>query len=618
PKPQNPKTPKPLCCRGRVQTPAKTPCTNTHHQHNHNTKNHIMEVKMDVPKYCNLVSDLANFASFVVNIRTAPMTVKSELTPAGVSALASLLAFGAEIDYLALYEELPEGAAAELGVAIKHSGRISELSLGRGNRKSPDLAQELLHLVAVSATPALEQLSIEWIRIDDGRMKEIGNSFGKLTALRSLTISHCAFAIPLLARQISKLRALESLTISKIFNIIYGVGTLFAALKDLPLLTDMSFSEYNTNAESWRHIGDFVASGRIRKLHLNYAALKDEGISMIVDVVLASGRQMCKLSELCLIGNSIGPAGARKISELVARSPHLRCLDLRLNPMGMIAIDARKKSANSLQELNMNQCELGPQESLLFISLSAFRALTVLKISHNKVGNAGAVAISHFLLVSGGRTLAELEMNLNHITEAGAFDLAKGLAISYALRSIDIAQNQLGPRGAVAIIDALNTASMVPMNKIEFALCKLRDPGAEAVGKLIMHRGCKRVLLDWCEIQTEGAKAIADSVDASACVIEVLNLYNNFLGDEGVKCILDKIMLRNRSVYKLYINVSDIVVEGAMAFKRAMEAQGALKELVCLGVASDAKARGIMDETERAGLCSKSDRWTPQILWQKL
>ncbi|MDR3572368.1 MAG: hypothetical protein P4L50_00765, partial [Anaerolineaceae bacterium] len=151
-----------------------------------------------------------------------------------------------------------------------------------------------------------------------------------------------------------------------------------------------------------------------------------------VDMILASCKQRgCKLQELRLISNSITSAGAHKISELTTCSPHLRCLDLELNPIADgITPKVLQNCANSLRELCANGCKLGPLgiASLLTPDL---RALTALSISSNELGDLGATTVARFLLRHGGRTLEELCMDNNGIEEAGALELAKGLAGSY-------------------------------------------------------------------------------------------------------------------------------------------------------------------------------------------
>ncbi len=160
-------------------------------------------------------------------------------------------------------------------------------------------------------------------------------------------------------------------------------------------------------------------------------------------------------------------------------------------------------------------------------------------------------------------------------------------------------ENPLGPRGAAAILDALAIASKMPMLDIDLSECKIGDYGALAMGRLIIRRGCKRANLANNEVHTNGAKAIADSLSAPACIIEELDLSANGLGDDGIKYLLDRIILKNEFICKLRMNLSDIGVEGAMAVKRVTEAQGKLNELACAGDIYDMNAKAILDEAKR-------------------
>ncbi len=61
-------------------------------------------------------------------------------------------------------------------------------------------------------------------------------------------------------------------------------------------------------------------------------------------------------------------------------------------------------------------------------------------------------------------------------------------------------------------------------------------------------------MLGYNKFRVAGVKAIADSVVASACVIEELDLECNPIGDEGVKYLLDKFIQRGTNVvHKLYM-----------------------------------------------------------------
>ncbi len=171
-----------------------------------------------------------------------------------------------------------------------------------------------------------------------------------------------------------------------------------------------------------------------------------------------------------------------------------------------------------------------------------------------------------------------MDIYSNDFTEAGALVLADELANAYALRSITMRGNPIGPRGGVAILDALATASTVPMDAINLESCEIGGAaGAEAVGKLMRRRGCKCVNLCGNGLRYKGVRTIADSIQGSACAIELLEIYDNPSGDEGVTYLLDRILQKNEIVHELGMSLSDIGATGAIAIKRATEVQGALK-----------------------------------------
>ncbi len=545
----------------------------------------------------SLFSALCGLASFVANDSENLFAFKRTFTPYQISALASLLASGAEIEYLALGNELSAETSIELGEAIKHSACIRELHVNFCDTERRSRIK-LAYMVAVAHSETLEQLILGHLIIDNRFMTQICDSLSTSPRLHSLTIADCELSAPLLAGRIGSFPALESLHILNGSFSPSDIEILLVSLRDLHSVADLSLVGVEVGAGGWRELGGRLLSRISGKLTLDCATLDDEGVSLIADTVLASARQRLVLQELCLNNGSIGPKGSRKLAELVSRSPYLRCLNLdwSLKIAGGGAAEILGKYANSLEKLSVCGCELDPPGVVSLLSCGC-RALTVLKMGYNKAADLGAGAIARFLLRSGRRTLRELSMDRNAIGEAEAWELAKGLEKAYAIRCIIMDKNPLGPRGAAVVLNALATASTVSMDIISFLGCNIGDDGASAVGKVITRRGCRCLELTNNGIHFEGAKAIADSIKASASMIESLHLHENPLGDKGLEYLLCEITQRNRFVRELGINLSGIGVEGAIAVQRAAKAEGVLRALSCDGVVKDYKAKMILLET---------------------
>ncbi len=438
----------------------------------------------------------------------------------------------------------------------------------------------------------------------------------KFPALRDLTVSlrggYTCRAKSLVA-MVAKLQALKSLYLNGVNLSDEDTGTLFEALKALPLLASLAIFPSRLGAHMCRPIGNLVALGRLQKLDLGFNRLGDEGISAMVDAIFADGRNRCELRELHLSNNEIGSSGGEKIADLVARSPRLRELDLSANPVGEAIVAVRlvsslKLSAHVMERLDVSNCILETRGVRAVLNgLHAFLELKALTIGFNDAKSLDAQAITAFLLSSGGRKLTELSLHMSNITEACALELAGAFAKTYSLRSITMDLNPLGPRGAAAIIDALATVSTLPMDTISFLNCEMEDAGASAVGRLISRRGCNYAYLSSNEIHLAGAKAIADSVAATCTTIEYLLLAQNSIGDEGVRYFLDEITRhRSRTVRRLNISGAGIGAEGAMAAKRVVEADGLLTQLVVSRCGGDGKADGVLEAVKKWECASKS------------
>ncbi len=526
-------------------------------------------------------SSLCGLTSFATNSKRV-LKIRWKLTPAEDSVLCSLLLTpGISISQLTLTYELPPNIAAQLKNVINHSTTIRAITLGYYiNLGEAKPIPELFRTLSIGASSTLEQLSINSFPITSDWLACY--QFEKFTSPCSLTIKmvrdwYCS--IPLLVTRIGQLRTLESL---RIWHVPIGdsnIEILAATLRDrLPLLAELEICGGSLSEKAGRPIGSLVALGRIKKLALGYNELKDEGVSAIIDAILSSSRMHnCKLQHLDLRMTSIRLAGGIKLAELIAHSSHLRVLELSRNVICKAA-DAFCKSiqlrSHTLEELDVSECYMGSRGALpLLDALRAFTALKVLRTGRCYEGYPAAHALAQLLMFSGGCRLIELQIICSDITETGALELAGALAKVYTLRSINTCEDRFGPRGGVAIIDALATASANPMDAINFGDCRIGDDGASAVGRLIRRRGCRKMHLYLNEIQTTGAKAIMDSAAVSTtCMINLLDLAHNPIGDEGVRYALDKMMQsQRRLVHRLSIRGIKMGAKAATAIKRAVE-----------------------------------------------
>ncbi len=553
-------------------------------------------------------ASICDLTSFVTN-SSEILTINWSLTPVEVSFLCSLLGPRAEISNLAIQNQLPFGTGAKLGLSISASTTLLTLSLENMYYLYGETVSELSHTVATVANSTLEQLTLVDIPLCGG---ESGyESFGKFSALRSLTIQvnrSSNWTIPLLASWVQKLRALESLNIQGLAFTSSDTETLAAALRSLPVLSDLTICM--AELKSGRPIGGLIALGRLRRLDLHGGCLGNKEVAEMVDVVLSPDRyRTCGLQALRLSFNHIDPAGRAKVAELIQRSPHLKTLDLSNNPIIEIFQGSSAATAQLLEELDVSNCELYPGEiQAMFGTPRAFPALRVLRIGGNDLGDMSAKPIAQFLRASGGRTLTDLWVEYNNITKAGALTLAGAFAKAYRLRTIDMAKNPIDPSGASAILDALVSASTFPMDTIQLEDCGIGDPGAEAAGRLIARRGCRVVGVRNNQVHAIGVKAIADSVAAaSECAVQDLDLAGNPLGGEGVRYLLDKMILmrqqrRSRVVRKLNILDTNMGVEGTMAVRRAVGTHGAaLGQLFVSNRTEDEEADKILEGVQTWG-----------------
>lgn len=163
---------------------------------------------------------------------------------------------------------------------------------------------------------------------------------------------------------------------------------------------------------------------------------------------------------LNLKGSSIGPAGARALSEaLKANGKVLTTLNLYGNAIGdegaISLAEALKADGVVLVSLNLYGNMIGPSgATALAEALKSNGALATLGLGSNSIGPDGAAALADVLKTNS--VLSTLGLGSNSIGDEGAQALAAALKVNDALKAFDAGSNSIGDQGALALAQALN------------------------------------------------------------------------------------------------------------------------------------------------------------------
>lgn len=268
------------------------------------------------------------------------------------------------------------------------------------------------------------------------------------------------------------------------------LGTIAQALATCKHLEYIDLSDNALGAKGIRAVGDLLAGqSRLRQLFLCNNGLAADAGNLITKALLET--MPTSLVKLHFHNNLLETAGAVALAPVVENSPHLidlrfsslritrdgavhickslklvmsstlRCLNVSDNSFGdegATALAEVLRDAPVLEKLQINDLSLGDEGVQLVCDALVEGAprLEVLDISANDLGPEGAKGLARLLAV--GR-LIEVRAEDNELGNSGAVRVAKGVAKSATLQSLDISGSEIGSRGAIALATAASKVS---------------------------------------------------------------------------------------------------------------------------------------------------------------
>ena len=311
---------------------------------------------------------------------------------------------------------------------------------------------------------------------------------------------------------------------------------------------------------SLNRIGDEGASALVSslasrsnfKLHLFGNCIS---ASIIARVCSKNNRELLQTLD---ITNSIGDVGLACIDSLMkewtpplstVKTLHTLYLQSCNNSPGGIKcvanILSRFTSLQSVSLIDMNICDEGVR--LLSGSLQ-WRCISVLILSHNRIGDDGARAIADAL--RGCEVLSVQDLSGNVIQDTGTEALNEALRCC-KLQRLSLASNCMGPSGALAVAGVLKHVYK-SLDTLDLSWNRLRDVGAVCLAGGLKHCSCiKQLHLNNNFVGDYGAMALARCLH-TCNQLTTLNLDDNEIGDSGALCLGN--CLKDCSLHTLRLN----------------------------------------------------------------
>ena len=187
----------------------------------------------------------------------------------------------------------------------------------------------------------------------------------------------------------------------------------------------------------------------------------------------------------------------------------------------------------SLQSVSLIDMNLSDEGAWLLSGSLQWRCISVLILSHNKIGDEGVRAIAHAL--RGCEVLSVLDLSGNGIQDAGTEALSDALR-SCKLQRLSLASNCMGPSGVLAVADVLKHVYK-SLDTLDLSCNRLGDVGAVRLAGGLKHCSClKHLHLNCNFVGDDGAMALARCLQ-TCDQLTTLNLSDNEIGDSGALCL---------------------------------------------------------------------------------
>ncbi|XP_076846680.1 NACHT, LRR and PYD domains-containing protein 3-like [Brachyhypopomus gauderio] len=301
----------------------------------------------------------------------------------------------------------------------------------------------------------------------------------------------------------------------------------------------------------------------LEKLVLSYCSIREEGCAALCSALRSNPSS--HLRELNLKLNKPGDSGVKQLSALL-EDPHctleklvLSGCSIREEGCAALCSALRSNPSSHLRALNLNNNKPGDSggKQLSALLEDPHCTLEILDLSWCSIREEGCAALCSALRSNPSSHLRELNLNYNKPGDSGVKQLSALLEDPHCtLEKLDLSSCRIREEGCAALCSALRSNPSSHLRELNLYYNKPGDSGVKQLSALLKDPHCTLEILDLynCSIGEEGCAALCSALRSNpSSHLRELNLNNNKPGDSGVKQLSALLEDPHCTLEKLYI-----------------------------------------------------------------
>ncbi|XP_031798394.1 ribonuclease inhibitor isoform X2 [Sarcophilus harrisii] len=289
----------------------------------------------------------------------------------------------------------------------------------------------------------------------------------------------------------------------------------------------------------------------LTELSLANNELRDSGVQMVLSSLQTP---TCKIQKLSLQNCNITGASCKMIPALLRTKSTLTDLQLSDNHLGdegvKLLCEGLMDPKCNLQRLELEYCEFTAASCEALSSvLKTKNSLQELTLNNNELGEAGVLLLCQGLM-DPNCNLQVLKLEGCGVTPANCRNLSTVLQTKESLEELCLGENKIGDAGLAQLCQGILSPT-----------CRLK------------------ILWLWeCDITAEGCRALAQVLKGKAC-LKKLSLICNQLGDQGAELLCQALLDPACQLEELWLRTCGFTVASCPSFCTLLEKNRTLKEL---------------------------------------